>query len=153
MVAKGSRRKSNAALYRSELRLSLRINAGAYGYSVMITCALAMLAAIHSAPEVGQIFLFILGAAASFAAIETFATRGFTRGPRDRESAEVVALGSALSLVSIAIAVGATGLLVGVLPETASWVFGPFLASTVYLLTLGLEMSVARRIEESRNLD
>ncbi|WP_211658299.1 hypothetical protein [Phytoactinopolyspora halophila] len=137
----------------SELRLSLRINAGAYGYSVMITCTLAILAAIHVPPAPGQIFLFLLGAAASFATVETIATRGFSRPPSDQERSDVVALGSSLSLVSIALGVAAAGLLGTILPETASWIVGPFTASITYLLTLSVEMSVARRIEESREVE
>ncbi|NED99190.1 hypothetical protein [Phytoactinopolyspora halotolerans] len=148
----GSRsRKPFGRLYTSELRLSLRINAGAYGYSVMITSTLAMVSAIHAQPEPEQVLLFIVGAVGSFAVIETAITRGFKRKPSDQESAEVVALGSSLSLVSIASAVGVTWLAAAALPEGAAWILCPFAASLTYIGLLGVEMSMARRIEESRH--
>ncbi len=90
---------------------------------------------------------------ASFAVIETMITRGFKRQPKDQEATEIVALGSSLSLVSIALAVGTAWLLATVLPEAVSWLIGPFSASLVYVAALGAEMSVARRIEEARNIE
>src|SRR5690625_3893995 len=65
--------------YVQELRLSLRNNVGAYGYSVMITCCLSMLSARLHTPQPGELFWFIIGAVASFGLIEAIATRGFQR--------------------------------------------------------------------------
>jgi hypothetical protein len=153
MGTRGSDSLGFSRLYVRELRLSLRINAGAYGFSVMITATLAMVASIHSAPAPGELFLFIVGAVASFAVVESFATRGFTREPKDHEPAEVVALGSSLSLFSIASAVATSWLAATLLPDTLSWLVCPFAAATVYVVVLGVEMSVARRIEEARNIE
>ena len=140
-------------LYLSELRLALRNNAGAYGYSVMITGALAVLTATYKSPTAGQVFLFLLGAVLSFAVIELLATRGFTRPIDDSEATKVIALGSSLSLVSVAAAVGAALLGAMVLPKTPAWLVGGFLASLIYLLVSALEMSLARRIQEVRRQD
>lgn len=152
MSKRSSRDQHDLGLFVRELRLSLRNNAGAYGYSVMITCALAMLGAIHRSPDVGQIFLFVLGAVASFALIETVATRTFTRA-LDDEATKVIALGSSLNLISIASAIGVAALAGSVLPTALAWVGGAFVASATYLLVGAVEMSVARRIEEARNLE
>src|SRR5699024_12075327 len=81
-----------------ELRLSLRNNVGAYGYSVMITCCLSMLSARLHTPQPGELFWFIIGAVASFGLIEAIATRGFQRPLASGEPTQVVALGSALNL-------------------------------------------------------
>ncbi|WP_052810215.1 hypothetical protein [Streptomonospora alba] len=140
-------------LYLSELRLALRNNAGAYGYSVMITGALAAVSALNGSPSVGQVFLFLLGAVLSFAAIEMLATRVFTRPMNDSEGTKVIALGSSLNLFSIGLAVGAAALVGLVLPSTAAWLVGGFFASVAYLLTAAVEMSVARRIEEYRDVE
>lgn len=137
----------------SELRLSLQNNAGAYGYSVMITGTLAMVSSVHQSPQPGQIFLFILGAVVSFAFIEATVTRGFARRQEEKEAGEVIALGSSLSIFSIAFAVGVAGLLALVLPENFAWVVSAFGASVTYLFVLGAEMSAARRIEEARRVE
>lgn len=143
----------NTALYARELRLSLRNNAGAYGYAVVLTCSLAVLGSIHTPPNVAEVFLFIVGSVVSFAVIEAIATHGFTRALSDSEATRVIALGSSLGLVSIALAVGAAALLAAVSPPMISWPAGAALASTLYLLASAVEMSVARRIEEARDLE
>lgn len=140
------------SLYVQELRLSLRNNSGAYGYSVMITSVLAVLTALQRAPGVGQVFLFLFGAVVSFATIQFAATRGFRRSLAEQESTTVVALGGSLGIVSISVAVGAAALAGLVLPELISWPAGSFVGSTLYLLLTALEMSTARRIEEARDL-
>jgi|SRR5690625_4619777 len=140
-------------LYVRELRLSLRNNAGAYGYSVMITSVMAMLTALLPSPRPGQIMLFIVGAVGSFAAIEAIATRGFTRSFDDQEATRVVALGSSLNLVSIAVSVAAAAMIGLVLPATVAWLVAPSVASLTYLLLTAVEMTVARRVEEFRNFE
>jgi len=145
-------RRERRSLYRRELRLSLRNNSGAYGFSVMITAVLAVVMAIHHPPSVGDLFLFVLGAVVSFAAIEFAATRGFRLSLSDTETSKVIALGSSLGIVSISTAVGVAALAALILPESLSWAAGSFLGSSVYLLVTALEMSVARRIEEARDL-
>ncbi|PSK91871.1 hypothetical protein CLV30_1334 [Haloactinopolyspora alba] len=140
-------------LYVRELRLSLRNNSGAYGFSVMITSVMAMLSALRSPPGPGQIVLFFLGAVASFAIIEAIATRGFTRSLGNQEATKVIALGSSLNLVSIAVAVAVAATTGVVLPATLGWLVGPFAASVAYLLVTAAEMTVARRIEEVREVE
>lgn len=147
----GSRSGGSSSLYLRELRLALRNNSGAYGYSVMITGALAVLSATYRSPQIGQVFLFLLGAVASFAAIEALATRVFTRPINDEEPTKVIALGSSLNFFSIAAGAGTAALAGSVLPSTAGWPVAGFLASLMYLLGAAVEMSAARRIEEFRN--
>lgn len=138
-------------LYVRELRLSLRNNAGAYGYSVMITSVMATFSGINEPPNVGEVLLFLLGAIASFALIEAVATRGFTHALNDREATKVIALGSSLHLVSIAGAVGLAVATSSLLPAAVSWPVGSFLASVTYLLVTAVEMTVARHVQEARN--
>lgn len=139
-------------LYVRELRLSLRNNSGAFGYSVMITCTLAMLTSIEGSPRPLHIVLFLLAAVASFAVIEVIATRAFTRSLED-ENTTVIALGASLNLFSIAGAVGLAAGLGALLPVPLSWLIAPFTASATYLLVTAVEMAIARRIEEKRQVD
>lgn len=143
----------HAGLYASELRLSLRNNSGAYGYSVMITGVMATLSGVNSPPTTGRIFLFLTGAVVSFAVVEAIATRGFKRSLTDEEQSTVVALGSSLSIVSISLAVGAAALVGTVLPDLLGWLVGSFVGSVVFLLMSGFEMGLARKIEEWRGVD
>lgn len=133
--------------YARGIRTSIRSNAGAYGYSVLITGTLAMLASLRSQPEVGHLFLFGAGAATGFAAIEAVGSNFF----RDRmrgDGAEVVVLGSAFSFVSISAGLGAAALVGWLVGGWVPWVLGPFAATVTYLLVLGIELSLARRAEE-----
>ncbi len=147
-----SSQRQQFSLYLQELRLSLRNNSGAYGFSVMITSVLAVLTSLHRTPGVVHIFLFLFGAVVSFATIQVAATRGFRRSLAEQEQSKVVALGGSLGIVSISVAVGAAALVGLVLPELLAWPVGSFVGSTLYLLLTALEMSAARRIEEARNL-
>ena len=139
-------------LYVRELRLSLRNNSGAFGYSVMITSTMAMLTSIEGSPRPAHIILFLLAAVASFALIEVIAPRAFTRS-LEGETTTVIALGSSLNLLSIAAAVGLAALLGVLLPTALSWLFASFTASVTYLLGTAVEMAIARRIEEKRHVD
>jgi hypothetical protein len=152
MSVNRSGRRQPWLLYTSEIRMSLRNNSGAYGYSVLITCTFGMLSALHSSPGPLQIFLFALGAAASFLVIEVVATNWFRRSLGDSEQTRVVALGSSLAALSISLGVGAAALSGAMLPATLSWFVGTFCASVVYLLAAALEMGLARRVEEARDL-
>lgn len=141
-------------LYVRELRLSLRNNSGAYGYSVMITCVMAMLSAIDRPPDPSEIISFFLGAIASFAIFEGIATRGFSRALNDEEeNTEVVALGSSFNLASIAAAVSLAAAAGQLLPTGFSWLVGPFIASSTYLLLTAAEMTFARRVQEARKVE
>lgn len=150
---KSQQQHREIGLYVRELRLSLRNNAGAYGFSVMITSVMAMLSAIHVPPHPGQIITFFIGAIATFAIIEAIATRGFRRSLADKEASKVVALGSSLSLVSIASAVGVSASVGYLLPVAVAWFFGPLLATMTYLFLTAVEMTAARRIQEARNVE
>ncbi len=150
---KSQQQPRELGLYVRELRLSLRNNTGAYGFSVMITSVMAMLSAIHDPPRPGQIIAFFVGAVATFAIVEAVATRGFRRSLSDREATKVVALGSSLSLVSIAAAVGVAAAVGYLLPASITWFVGPFLASMTYLVLTAAEMTAARRIQEARNVE
>lgn len=142
-----------ASLYASELRFSLRNNAGAYGFSVMITGSMALLTSQYESPTMLQVFLFFFGAVLSFAGVEAIATRGFRRSLSDEEGTVVVALGASLSLFSIGIALAMVVLCTMVLPATTGWLIAPFAGSMVYLLVTGVEMGIARRIEERRGIE
>lgn len=132
------------SLYMRGLQASVRNNATAYGYSVMITGTTAILVSQLGAPSVGQIFMLGLGAVAGFVAIDGAATRGFRERARG-EPADVVVLGSAMGFFSVGLGLGAAALSVEVLDGDAAWPVGAFLATIGYLLVVGIEMALAER--------
>ncbi len=131
------------------LQASVRNNYTAFGYSVMITASFGVLASRHPSPIPGDIFLFLAGAIAAFLVIEIVVSKGFSKAPTG-EPARVVALGSALSLGSVAASVGAAAVLGSLLGEWLSWLVGGFTASGVYVVLSGMEIALAERIQGNR---
>ncbi|MGA9371305.1 MAG: hypothetical protein WBV53_05610 [Solirubrobacterales bacterium] len=119
-------------------------NATAYGYSVAVTLSLAVLSATHGGPTVGQVFLFGAGAVAGVVVVEGAASGLFQRRLRG-EPAQVVVIGSALSLASVGLSIGAAALIGETLDGGVAWPIGAFGATVVYLLVVGVEMALAER--------
>ena len=134
---------------------SARTNGLAYGYSVALTGAYIVLQAGAGVPRVRDAFLFGLGASITFALAGAFVTRGF-RQRVEREPPVVLALGSALGILSISAATGSCALLTLVADGSLAWFVGPLLASTVYLIVSALELVLARGAHEvagTENID
>lgn len=126
---------------------SIRNNASAYPFSVMITAAFAVTNRVVSDLSVGRILLFVLGATTAFAVLEAVVTHGFKhRVPA--ESADTVVLGSALAMASVTAAVSSVWLAGHLVQGAPGWALAPFVGTTVYLLVSSIEMAVARRREE-----
>jgi hypothetical protein len=136
---------SSGSRYRRGLLTSIRVNAAAYGYSVMITSSYGVLNSLLGSPSLLYILLFGLGATAAFLAVETASARGL----RDRERgerAEVVALGSAMNVLSVGGGIGLAALAAVAFAPWLAWPAGSFLATLVYLLLAGVELATAERL-------
>ena len=93
-------------------------------------------------PNVAQCFLFITGAGVAFAAVNAAITKWFTeRLPR--EPSEVVALGTAISLFSMAAGLGLGTLVAWASGPWIAWPLAPLAASMGFLVLAGLEMGIA----------
>ncbi|HEV2772059.1 MAG TPA: hypothetical protein VGV57_04435 [Thermoleophilaceae bacterium] len=132
--------------YRRGLLTSIRNNAAAYGYSVMITSSYGVLSTGLGSPSVGRTLLFGLGATVAFVVVETLSARGLRHRERGERS-DVVALGSALNVLSVGSGVGLAALAPLVLAPQLAWPAGSFLATLVYLLLGGAELTAAERFE------
>ncbi len=135
------------ARYARGMLEAVRGNSTAYGYSVVITSTFGVLTALHGAPEVRDVFIFLAGAAGGFTLVEAVASGGFRHVER-AEPAEVVLLGTAFNIVSMASGLGAatvTGYLVDPWP---AWLLAPFAGTSVYLVVVGLEMAIAEAAED-----
>jgi hypothetical protein len=128
--------------YLRGLGLSTRHNTVAYGYTVTITVSFGALVELRGSPTIAELFLFVAGAGLAFAAVNAATTRGYSSDPPD-EPAVVLSLGTSLSAISIALALGSACLIGWVVPAWPCWPAGSFVASLTYLLAVGAEMALA----------
>lgn len=131
------------------VRTSVRNNVSAYGFSVMITAAFAVLGASLGSPPVGDVFLYAGGAVAGVTVVEGVASRGFRVRMRG-EPSDVIALGSSFSFASVGLSVGAAALAAAIVPTWVGWLLGPFFASSLYVIASGVEMALAHEAQKRR---
>jgi len=139
-------RSSLPARYRRGLVTATLNNSSAFGFSILITSSFGLLSHLHGAPGPGQVGLFALGAVLAFSVIEAVVSRGFRRRPR-RQPYNVVLLGTAVDLVSVAAALAVAYGVAALLPATASWGLAPLLAAATYVLVQGADLALAERLE------
>jgi len=128
--------------YRRGLGTALRHNQVAYGYSATTTALFGVISDESGLPNVGQCFLFIVGAGAAFAVVNASITQWFSQR-LPREPSEVVALGTAISLFSMAAGLGFGTLVAWQTGPWVAWPVAPLVSSIGFLLLAGLEMGVA----------
>jgi hypothetical protein len=140
-------RSTARARYRRGLSTSVVDNASAFGFSVMITAGYGMLSHFHSNPSALQVVLFAVGAVLGIAVIEAAVSRGFRLRPNPHPE-EVVMLGTAANLISVA---GAVGVFYGAgatLPDMVVWPVAPLVASAAYVFLEAGELAVAEGVQE-----
>jgi hypothetical protein len=130
------------AHYRRGLGTALRHNQIAYAYSMTATTTFGALAALDGPPDVADCFLCLLGTGIAFAVASVTVTRGF-KERLPREPSEVIALGSAFSVVSMGAGLGVACLLGWAFVSWVVWLLGPLAATVVYLSLAGAELAVA----------
>ena len=102
-------------LFERGVDTATRNNVTAYGYSVSITAAFAILQTSRTDTGVFEIFIFSAGAVVAFAIIAAVAS-GFFREELEDQSSHVKSLAGALSFFSVGLALG-VAYLVGILIE------------------------------------
>jgi MFS family permease len=135
--------------YRRGLGTALRHNQVAYSYSAMTTALFGVLQHDKAGgPDLTQAFLFVVGAGVAFAVVNAAVTHWFSeRLPR--EPSEVVALGTAISVFSMAAGLGIGALVGWAAPPGVAWPVAPLAASIGFILLSGLEMGLAGYTHEA----
>ena len=100
-------------LFEQGVDTATRNNVTAYGYSISITAAFAILQTSRSDTGIFEIFVFAIGAVVAFAIIAGLAS-GFFREALEDQPSNVKSLAGALSIISVGLTLGAA-YLVGVL--------------------------------------
>lgn len=135
-------------LFERGVDTATRNNVTAYGYSVSITAAFAILQTSRTDTGVLEIFLFAAGAVVAFALIAAVAS-GFFREELEDQYSNVKSLAGALSFFSVGLALG-VAYLVGILIEgRAAWAVSALLTTVVYVFAVGVELAVAHRMLRS----
>jgi hypothetical protein len=129
--------------YLRGLGISTRNNALAYGFSISVTATFGVLQYLDGPGDVPRIMLFVVGSALPFPVLNALVTRGFRRRV-DREPPLVLAVGTSLSLFSIAAAVGLAALIAWAVRGWGAWIASPFAATVVYLLASAAEVAAGR---------
>lgn len=135
-------------LFERGVDTAARNNITAMGYSISITAAFALLQTSRSDTGILAIFFFATGAVLAFAIIACLAS-GFFQEELEDESSNVKSLAGALSFLSVGLALGVAyvgGLLI---PGLVAWPISAFLATVVYVASVGLELTMAHWILRS----
>lgn len=134
---------------RTAISTSTLGNATAFGFSITITGAFAMLQAQLGSPHVGEILLFGIAAAATIGIVQAVVTRGFRVRP-GAAPAEVRMLATAQDFISVAAALGAAAGVGAVLHSAVAWAVGGALPTFVFLATASAEALVAELVQKRR---
>jgi len=141
----GATKRNFADRYASGLKASVHNNAIAYGFSIVITAALAILQASRDTAGILEVLTFAGGAVFAFTVVEAFVYL-VLQDRLEEESTEVRLLGSVFSFLSIALALAAVFAIDRLLNGLPAWPVGGFLATLIYVCVLALEFSVAERL-------
>lgn len=127
--------------YRADVRSVIGSSAEAYGYTLTIWSAGAILSHAYGPPSPPEIFSFFGGAVLAFALVGALAFGGVTAHFGD-ESDRIELWGS-FHFLSVGLAVGAAWLAAAYAPSLPGWPLGAFLATATYLVVVGAENTAA----------
>ncbi len=120
-------------------------SAAPYGYTITVWSAGALLIHFHGQPRIWEIFLFLAGAIAGFAALWV-AGRGTIEQARPLEHSARRVLAGALDLFAVGGAVGAAALL-AMVPAWVAWPFPSFGATAVYIVAASIQLALTEARE------
>jgi len=134
--------------YTEGLRTSIRNNAPAYGFSIMITATFGVATALVGTPRPWEVFLYATGALVAFVCVESVATFGFRAESTEGDRTEMLFLAAALNSISVLGGVGAGAFVPWLLTGWPAWLCSSLLATVVFLLLNGIEFTLAAEEEE-----
>jgi hypothetical protein len=153
MAEQQQAKKRSSGLFRLFERgvdTAARNNVTAMGYSISITAAFALLQTSRSDTGILAIFFFAGGAVFAFSIIACLAS-GFFREELEDETSNVKSLAGALSFLSVGLALGVAYVVGLLIPGLAAWPVSAFLATMVYMASVGLELTIAHLILSSND--
>lgn len=127
--------------YVKNLRSAIGISAAPYGFTLAVWSTGAITTSFRSSPGPPQVLVFVIGVILAFALVGSLA-HGGVRGHSGGEQQSVELWGNFhIPAVGLTVAVATlTGYLVS---NGLAWFLCPFLATSTYLIVLGLEFTLA----------
>lgn len=138
-------------LYLHGLGVSVRGNAQAFGFSILITVSYGIVSAASDRPAALELVGFALAAVAAFALMNILVAWLKTIQPDDMERSHVLLVATATDFLAVGAGLGAAFAATALFDGWARWVVAPFAASMAYGLVQALEIAVTRH--ESDNSD
>ncbi len=135
-------------LFERGVDTATRNNVTAYGYSVSITAAFAILQTSRTDTGALEIAVFAIGAVVAFALIAAVAS-GFFQEELEDQPSNVKSLAGALSFFSVGLALGVAYVVGTLIQGTVAWPVSGFSTTVVYVTSVGIELAVAHRILRS----
>lgn len=135
-------RRLHSDRYLDAVASVIRRTAIPYGYTITTWTAGAVIVHRHGTPNVGDAYLYLLGAVVGFGGVGLLAVR-HTGHLFELASADMLRTG-AINVVALSLALGAAAL-VAMIHGTVVWPLGSFVATTLYLLVASLDLILAHR--------
>lgn len=127
--------------YRKNLRTAVGSSAAPYGYTLATWTTGAVLTNARGIPDLLSTLAFMAGAVLGFAFVGALAFGGVTRH-YDQERGQALLWGS-FHFLSVGLAIGVAALVAHYVESFIAWPLAAFLATTIYLLIVGAESTVA----------
>ncbi len=128
--------------YRNRLRVTLGSSAAPYGYTLATWTSGAILTNARGIPNGAAALTFMVGAVLGFAFVGALAFGGVARH-FDRDHGEASLVWGSFHFLSVAAAIGGAWLVSYFVQSFLSWPLGGFVATSVYLLVAGAEVTAA----------
>lgn len=124
-------------------------NATAFGFSITITATFGVVEHFEGSPSLVELLLYGVAAALAVGLLEVLVTRGF-RVRVGRAPSEVMMLGTALDVVSVAAGIGAAMLCADAVGGGFAWPLAAFVATGVFVLAESAETLAAEVVQRRR---
>ena len=125
------------------LKVTVKENSSAYGYSVSITGAYAVLTSLQPNPTIGNLFAGAAGAVCAFAAVEA-GTILLLRDMQGGETEQTRILARIMTAISVGASMAAAGLCGRLLHGHAAWFAGTLSATFLFILFDAFELSIVK---------
>ena len=130
--------------YRARLRSVVAASAAPYGYTLTIWTSGAVTTHNQGLPSAGQALLLLVGAVAGFALVGAIASGGPAH-VLSSEPAPPVRVWGGFHLPAVGLAIAVAALADTMAPDTPAWALVGFTSTTVYLLTIAAQFTLAEK--------
>lgn len=133
--------------YRRHLRAAVATSAAPYGYTLTIWTTGAVTTHEHGIPSAAEALLFLLGAVLGFALTAAVA-HGGPGGTFATNQGRAVRLWGGFHLLSVGAAIGLSAAAASLVGSPTVWPLVGFIATTIYLIIVAAQFTIAEKADE-----